>query len=158
MPLYLAIHSRSGVMHRLNTSLKNITPLGTDEAVLVLDAYDVEPDPAALRYDPGLRAYGAAPVPVTQSALGSRGDFMRRLGFARETYLNAVRLNAASDITTRALLETLLSWLNRVDGVDVTDPITVAGVAMMAAVLDAGGHIPEGVPTFTAAMLAPFPV
>jgi len=29
---------------------------------------------------------------------------------------------------------------------------------MMAAVLDAGGHIPEGVPTFTAAMLAPFPV
>lgn len=83
------------------------------------------------------------------------GDFMRRLGLARETYLHAVRMDASAPLATRAQLETLLQWLNRVatTGVDLDDPITATGVTIMAGVLDAGGQLDEGAEAFAAAML-----
>lgn len=85
------------------------------------------------------------------------GDFMRRLGFTREAYLHAVRMNASTPIEVRAQLETLVKWLDRivVSGVDLRDPIVPMGVAIMAAILDAGGQLTEGVEAFTAMMMAP---
>ena len=93
-----------------------------------------------------------APTPIV---VMSRGDFMRRLTFDREVVLRIVMNDAATAASLRAQLQTLDAWLARASDVDVTDPITVGGVGLMAQVLDAQGALPEGIPAFTAAMLAP---
>lgn len=84
------------------------------------------------------------------------GDFMRPLG-AREVVLHRVRLDPTADLMLRAQLEWLHSWLLRVSRsfVDLNDPLTPQGVALIVQVLDAAGVVPEGPEALTAAMLAP---
>jgi hypothetical protein len=93
----------------------------------------------------------AAPIMVPHM---TPGEFARRLGVARETYVNAVRRNPATPLSVAAELDTFAAWLGRVSEVVVTDPVTIAGVGSLAALLDAGNQLPEGIPAFTAAMLA----
>lgn len=86
----------------------------------------------------------------------SRGDWMARLGFERETALNMLRLNPASDLQTRATLATLESALLRRDEVDVRHAETIAGANILADVLIAIGiETTEGRAAFVAMMLAP---
>lgn len=84
------------------------------------------------------------------------GDFMRPLG-AREVVLHRVRLDPTADLMLRAQLEWLHSWLLRVSRsfVDLNDPLTPQGVALVVQVLDAEGVVPEGPEALTAALLAP---
>lgn len=95
------------------------------------------------------------PKPPTQIVVMSRGEFMRRLTFDREVLLRVVMNDPATSASLRANLQTLDAWLNRASDVDVTDPVTVGGVALMAQVLNAQNALPEGIEAFTAAMLAP---
>lgn len=119
----------------------------------------VSPVPAGETYDVTVvwdvatRSWVPKP-PDTTDDIG-KGDFMRRLGFAREVVLRVVMLDPSQPIQLRAQLQTLDAWLSRAEIVNVTDPITVSGVSLMAQVLDAAGDLPEGVAAFTNAMLAP---
>jgi hypothetical protein len=93
------------------------------------------------------------PVLTTQL---SPGDFMRPLG-EREVLLHRIRLDPSADLTLRSQVEWLHSWLLRVSRsyVDLDDPITAQGVALIVQVLDGAGVVPEGAAALTAAMMAP---
>lgn len=95
------------------------------------------------------------PMPPAEVTRMSAGDFMRRLGFARESYLNAVRRNPATPLELGGQLDTLAAWIQRVttSGVDLDDPLVPVGVELMAQVLANGGQLPEGVAAFRAHML-----
>jgi hypothetical protein len=135
--------------------------------VSVASAANTVPDGMAARALPEGATYGVThawdeatadwivkpPVLTTQL---SPGDFMRPLG-AREVLLHRIRLDPSADLTLRAQVEWLHSWLLRVSRsyVDLDDPITAQGVALIVGILDAAGQVPEGTAALTATMLAP---
>ena len=140
--------------------------LATGRLVSVGTAPEVVPDGHAVASLPEGATYGVTHLwnestrawrlmPTPEVTRMTAGDFMRRLGFEREAYLHALRLNASAPLETRAQVETLLQWLNRivVTGVDLDDPIVPLGVEIMTQVLTAGGRLPEGPDAFRATML-----
>jgi hypothetical protein len=117
---------------------------------------DSEPSSTTHRWDAGTRSYVLRATVEDARFKMTAGDFMRRLGFEREAYLHAVRLNPETPLALRAQLETLVLWLGRIvlSGVDLRDPLVPIGVAIMAQVLSAGDQLAEGVEAFTANMMA----
>ncbi len=94
--------------------------------------------------------------PPAFSYVMSRGDWMGRLGFTRETALNMLRLSPSGDLQTRATLATLESALLRRADVDVRHVETQAGAAILGDVLVALGQVaPEDKAAFVKMMLAP---
>ena len=87
------------------------------------------------------------------------GGFARRIGLEREIALKGLAIDTALPTSTRATIETLLAWLQRVvtTGVDVTDPVAIAGSNTIGDLLQAfpPALIPEGRAAFVAALLAP---
>lgn len=99
------------------------------------------------------------PRPVETTTQMSAGDFLRRLG-GRDRYLHRMRIDPSLPLDVRGDIEWLHAWLQTVSAsvVDVTDPVVIQAVPMIAQLLASVDHLPEGAEAFAAAMLAPVEV
>ena len=82
----------------------------------------------------------APPQPAGRVIL-SQLEFTRRFTLTENVTINAVRLNPATPLSTRAQLETLRDYLQRATNVDVTDADTIMGTHAAVDVLVNNGVV-----------------
>ncbi len=154
-PLFAVFDIASGALISVGSVVADPLPAGM--AALDISAVDM----AVSEWDAATRTMvPRGPLVLTEM---SRGEWMARLGDAREDMLNELRIDPAVPIPIRGKIERLYKVMDRRTGVDVSFAETIAGVNALAALMvwakSAMGRT-EGldvadVPAFVAMMLAP---
>ena len=154
-PLFAVYDTATGALVSTGSVVANPLPAGL--AVLDISAVDM----AASVWDDATRTM--IPTPTRTVTEMSRGDWMARLGTAREVMLNELRLDPAIPLSIRAQIDTLYAKMARRAAVDVAFPETVEGVNALATLLvfakstlnRVEGLDASEVPAFVSTMLAP---
>lgn len=168
MPLYVTINDDASSLDyglRTRESLEPLAPR-EGEALLVFEALDAHSPSAAFRWNRLTREFEAIPAPATTRTTGSKLDFRRKIGFARESQLHQLLRKPALPDSTYGDISTMIQWLNSAGDVVLTDQDTVTLTHQLAAIYSSAplmglvGVTPlseQEAADYTAAVLTPWP-
>lgn len=167
MPLYVTINddaSSHDYGMRTRESLEPLEPRAGE----VLSVFDVDtiPSSALTRWNRTTRSYEDIPAPATTRLVGTKLDFRRKIGFARESQLHQLLRKPALPDATYGDISTMIQWLNSAGDVVLTDQDTVTLTHQLAAIYSSAplmglvGVTPlseQEAADYTAAVLTPWP-
>lgn len=169
MPLYVTVTDVAESPDyglRTRESLEPLEPRA-GEALVVFAALEAHPSSTAFRWNRVTREYEAIPAPATTRTTGSKLDFRRKIGFARESQLHQLLRKPVLPDAVYGDINTMIQWLNSAGDVVLTDQDTVTQTHQLAAIYSNAtlmgliGVTPLTEPeaaAYIAAVLTPWPI